>query len=168
MNEIRKKAKRLVLALYNIDAIYYVSEKKKRLSDAELCFMYALDDGLPHSQKEIAEKWLVPKTTVNTITKRWEKEGLLSQTIIPGKRREMQITLTDAGKAYSNNILSFLYEAENEALVKTIEKYSPAFIDALEFYGAKLKDAFERQLEENSHKETHEIKEGIVDGFTQR
>lgn len=68
MEDIRKKAKRLILALYNIDEVYYASEKKKRLSDAELCILYALDDGQPHSQKEICEEWHVPKTTINTIT----------------------------------------------------------------------------------------------------
>ena len=61
MNDIRKTAKRLILTLCSIDKTYYLSEKKKRLSDAELCIMYALDDGEPHSQKEIAEEWLVPK-----------------------------------------------------------------------------------------------------------
>lgn len=101
MDDIRKTAKRLILALCNIDKTYYLSEKKKRLSDAELCIMYALDDGEPHSQKEIAEEWLIPKTTINTITKRWEGDGLIVQTPIPGKRREMQITLTEAGKSYA-------------------------------------------------------------------
>lgn len=55
MKDIRKTTKRLILALYNIDKIYYLSEKKKQLSDAEFCIMYALDDE-PHSQREIAEE----------------------------------------------------------------------------------------------------------------
>ncbi len=145
MKDIRKTAKRLTLALYNIDKIYYLSEKKKRLSDAELCVMYALDDGEPHSQKEIAEQWLVPKTTINTITKRWEDRGLLVQTPIPGRRREMQITLTDAGKDYANSFMSFIYKAEDIALQKTLDRYSVAFIEALEYFGESLKEAFEEQ-----------------------
>lgn len=148
MNNIRKTAKRLILALCNIDKIYYLSEKKKRLSDAELCIMYALDDGEPHSQKEIAEEWLVPKTTINTITKHWEKEGLLIQTPIPGKRREMQITLTEAGKEYAKGFMSFIYKAEDTALKKTMDHYSDTFIEALEYFGESLKDAFEEQSNE--------------------
>ncbi len=157
MSDIRKKAKRLILALYHIDEIYYTSEKKKRLSDAELCIMYALDDGKPHSQREIAEEWLVPKTTINTITKRWEKEGLLTLTPIPGKRREMQITLTETGKEYSKLFLEFLYNAEDKALQKTLDRYSDVFIEAIEYFGASLKEAFE---ESNS--------EGENNGTTQR
>jgi len=143
MNDIRKKAKRLVLALYNIDDVYYASERKKRLSDAELCIMYALDDGKPHSQKEICEEWLVPKTTINTITKKWEAQGLLTLTPIAGKRREMQITLTEAGKTFAKDFMAFIYRAEDKALSRTLEKYPDTFIEALEYFGTSLKEAFE-------------------------
>ena len=150
MNEIRKTMKRLTLALCSIDKTYYLSEKKKRLSDAELCIMYALDDGEPHSQKEIAEEWLVPRTTINTITKRWELEGLLVQTPIPGKRREMQIILTEAGQAYAKGFLSFIYKAEDAALQKTLDRYSDTFIETLEYFGKSLTEAFEEQSNEGT------------------
>ena len=42
---MRATARRLILALYNIDETYYLNENKKKLSDAELCVIYALDDG---------------------------------------------------------------------------------------------------------------------------
>ena len=152
MEYIRATAKRLILALYNIDEVYYTSEKKRRLSDAELCILYALDDGQPHSQKEICEKWLVPKTTVNTITKKWEAQGLLTLNAIHGKRREMQVTLTDTGKVFSKEILDFLYRAEDKALIKTLDKYSDTFIDALEYFGENLKEAFEEDTKDGSFK----------------
>jgi len=150
MEEIRATAKRLILALYNIDEVYYASEKKRRLSDAELCILYALDDGQPHSQKEICEKWLVPKTTVNTITKKWEAQGLLTLTAISGKRREMQIMLTDSGKAFSKEILDFIYHAEDTALTKTLDKYSDTFIVALEYFGEKLREAFDEGTQDGT------------------
>lgn len=152
MEYIRATAKRLILALYNIDEVYYTSEKKRRLSDAELCILYALDDGQPHSQKEICEKWLVPKTTINTITKKWEAQGLLTLNAIHGKRREMQVTLTDTGKVFSKEILDFLYRAEDKALIKTLDKYSDTFIDALEYFGENLKEAFEEDIKDGSFK----------------
>lgn len=142
---MRATARRLILALYNIDEVYFVNEKKKKLSDAELCLMYALDDGKPHSQKEISTEWLVPKTTINTITKRWENEGLLMQTPVPGKRREMQIILTEAGKKYAEDFLSFIYAVEEKALTKTLERYSDEFIEAIEYFGNCLKTAFEEE-----------------------
>lgn len=147
---MRETARRLILALYNIDEAYYLNENKKKLSDAELCVMYALDDGKPHSQREISQEWLVPKTSVNTIVKRWEKEGFLTMTPIPGKRREMQIRLTDSGRAYAKSFLGFLYRAEDTALQKTISKYSDEFIEVLEFFGSSLKQAFEEEVQDGS------------------
>ncbi len=144
---MRETARRLILALYNIDEVYYLNEGKKKLSDAELCVMYALDDGKPHSQREISQEWLVPKTSVNTIVKRWEKEGLLTMTPIPGKRREMHIMLTDAGREYAKSFMGFLYRAEEKALKKTLDKYSDEFIEVLEFFGASLKDAFDEEFD---------------------
>lgn len=148
MDDIRKTTKRLTLALCGIDKAYYAGEKRKRLYDAELCMMYALDDGEPHSQKEIAEEWHLPKTTVNTIAKRWEAEGLIVQTPVPGKRREMRVILTEAGKTRAKEILSFIYKAEDAALQKTLDRYPGTFIDALEYFAACLKEAFGEQARE--------------------
>ncbi|MBE5866905.1 MAG: MarR family transcriptional regulator [Lachnospiraceae bacterium] len=144
---MRDIARRLILALYNIDEVYYLNEGRKKISDAELSVMYALDDSKPHSQREISQEWLVPKTTVNTIVKRWEKEGLLTQTPIQGKRREMNIMLTDAGREYAKSFMSFLYKAEDKALKKTLDKYSDEFIEVIEYFGESLKEAFEEELE---------------------
>ncbi|WP_458407213.1 MarR family winged helix-turn-helix transcriptional regulator [Anaerotignum sp.] len=144
---MREIARRLILALYNIDEAYYLNEGKRKLSDAELCVMYALDDGKPHSQREIAQEWLVPKTSVNTIVKRWEKDGLLTLTPIMGKRREMHIMLTDAGREYAKGFMGFIYRAEDKALKRTLEKYSDEFIEVIEFFGTSLKEAFDEESE---------------------
>lgn len=144
---MRETARRLIRALYNIDEVYYLNEAKKKVSDAELCVMYALDDGKPHSQREICQEWLVPKTSVNTIVKRWEKDGLVTMVPIPGKRREMHICLTDAGRTYAKHFLGFLYRAEDQALQKTLEKYSDHFIEVIEFFGTSLKEAFDEEME---------------------
>lgn len=145
---MRATARRLLRALYNIDEAYYLNEGKRKLSDAQLCVMYALDDGKPHSQREISQEWLLAKTSVNTIVKRWEKDGLVTMTPIPGKRREMSMTLTEAGRDYARSLLGFLYRAEEKALERTIGKYSDQFIEAIEFFGVSLKEAFDEETED--------------------
>ena len=67
-------------------------------------------------------EWLIPKTMLNTITKRWEKDGLILLNPIPGKRREMQITLTESGRKYMKEIMGFIYKTENKTLEKTLER----------------------------------------------
>lgn len=151
MKSMRDYARRLTVALFNIDEIYYTNELTKTMQESELCLMYALDDGLPHSQRQIAEEWLIPKTTLNTLVKHWERDGLLILSSIPGKRREMQISLTDSGKRHVEKWMRVVYQAEEEAVEKTIELYSEAFIEAIEFYVTALRTAFQNQTEEKNH-----------------
>ena len=76
------------------------------------------------------------------MAKRWEREGLLTFSPVPGKRREMQITLTPAGRAHVREQLAFIYRAEELALRKTLEQFDDSFISALEAYGRYLQEAF--------------------------
>ncbi len=140
---IREYAKRLAIASFNIDKIYAVNEQKTGMKESELCLMYALDDGEPHSQKWIAEEWRIPKTTLNTIVKQWEREGLLTLSTIPGKRREMQISLTEKGRTLCRQKLGFIHQAEEIAVARTIEQYSSAFVEATEYYEEALQTAFD-------------------------
>lgn len=142
MSDMRLTARRLILALNKIDEIYLAGEQNSPVSDEELCMMYALDDGQPHSQRDICMEWMLKKSTVNTIVKRWSSEGYITMQPIPGKRREMQILLTDSGKTYISAFLAPFYRAEEMALEKTLDKYPEEFISAVEFFGQALKDAF--------------------------
>ena len=139
---MRNLSRRLTLALNKIDIVYLANENKKTISDAEYCFMYALDDALPHSQKDISEEWLIPKTTINSIAKKYEREGYINFSRVPGARREMMITLTDVGHEYVKNQLAFMYRAEEIAIRKTVEQFGEGFIEIIEAYGKNLKDAF--------------------------
>ena len=150
MNQYRMTARRLMIALSNADIAYMLSKEISSVSEVELFMMYFLDDSEPHSQREIAEQLLIPRTTVNAVTKRWVNEGLLTKTPIPGKRREMVISFTDAGREYAKKFLAFLYKAENRAIAATLERYSDEFIDAIEYYSARLKNAFEEETRDDA------------------
>lgn len=147
----RNNIRRLTLAIFKINGIEYAIEQKAPVSSAEFCLMYALDDGLPHSQKQIAQQWEISKTTINTIVKRWEQEGLLILNKIPGKRREMEICLTENGLARAKGSLKNVYTAEDYAMKQTIAHYSDTFVEALEYYAEELKKTSERL--ETEHKE---------------
>lgn len=140
---MRKLTRKLTTALTKIDVIYLAGESGKNITDAELSLMYALDDGDSHSQRDISSEWLIPKTTLNTIVKRWERQGLISQVAITGKRREMSIFLTDSGEEYVKSHLERIYKAEEQAMKKTLDQFDVKFIDAVEAYGKYLKEAFE-------------------------
>ena len=146
MSDIREKARQFVIALANVDTTYSASTTKIGSQPTELWLMYALDDGKSHSQKQICDEWGFPRTTLNTIIKKCEEAGYLTLSLIPGKRREMQICLTESGKAYAKQLLGFFYQAENRAMEETLKHYPAEFIDAIIYYNKSLRAEFDREL----------------------
>lgn len=141
-------ARRLAYAYYSVDQFLVAKGKEKKINYAELSILYGLDGGEPVSQKELAEQIFVPVTTINTIVKVWEKQGLLIQVPVEGKKREKHIILTEAGKQYAHDHLDYIYQAEEKAMKMTLEKYSADFVEALEFYGESLRKCSEENEEQ--------------------
>ena len=110
MSETRKDVRKLVIAISNLDKIYTANTPRIGRQSNELWLMYALNDGEPHSQKQICEEWGFPRTTLNTVTKKCEADGYLELTPIPGKRREMLICLTYRHERKYTFKLSFVHK----------------------------------------------------------
>lgn len=148
MENIRATLRRLAIAINNVDEVYCTDMAKIGVKESELWLMYALNDGEQHSQKQICDEWGFPRTTLNTAIKQAEAAGYLTMSLIPGKRREMNICLTEKGKVHAEKLLNIIYMAENKAMEETLKHYSADFIDAVEYFATHFKSAFEGQLEE--------------------
>lgn len=83
-----------------------------------LWILYALNDGGQYSQKQICKNWSIPKSSVNTVIKDLEAKNYVELNPIPGKRREMAISLTKSGKEYANAALKDIYQKEKKAFKK--------------------------------------------------
>lgn len=123
---------RLDLAINRLDGAYYVWARSHRLKENMLTLLYALDDGTPHTQKQICEDWLMPKTTVNTLVKELTEKGYAALENAPGK--EKYVSLTETGSAYAKEALAKLYSAEIDAVDSVLGDFSPDFVDAIERY----------------------------------
>lgn len=143
MTNYNELSRRLIYAIYGADIIYYLKLNNNRKNYAELSIMYMLEKIKTCSQKDISNILHIAPTTINTIIKRWEKEGYIYQTQIAGKKREMQINLNDTGEEYIKNTLKDFYKKEENAIKKTLEKYSDEFINAIEYFRDCLKEAFD-------------------------
>ena len=77
---------RITNACNKMDGAYYFCGKKLGIKENTLTIIYALEDGQPHSQKQISEEWLIPKTTINTTVKEMMQEGLI--TFLPGGKEK--------------------------------------------------------------------------------
>lgn len=146
MNDCRTKIRRLMIALNKIDGIYYMIAKKEGTKENLLSLLYALSDGKSHSQKQICEEWLIPRTTINTVVKECINYGYV--TLTPTGKKEKNIELTDSGKKYTQKLLAELFTMEDIAINRTFEKYPEDFIDAMEYFAAILNERLENYLGE--------------------
>lgn len=147
MKDIQRITKDFVISFSQLSYVYHLNSLKHAKTATEFWLMYALNDGNTYSQKELCDKWLFPKTTLNSCAKKCEAAGYLTLQPIPGKRREMHMHLTEKGKAYAEKMLEITYRAENKAMEETIARYSDEFPSAFEFYRYSLERAYKEEFE---------------------
>lgn len=153
MSTTKEMMRKFTIALNNITEAYCSDTSNVGVKESELWLLYALDSDTANSQKQLCEEWGFAKTTVNTTIKQAQAAGYLTLTPIPGKRREMNICLTESGKAHAARVLSTIRRAEDEAMRETAKRYSVEFVDALDYFSTCLKLAFERDREETENEQ---------------
>lgn len=137
MQERREQIRRIMIAVNVIDGIYETLSKKLGIKENALVLLYALDDGKPHTQKELCENWLMPKTTLNTIVKECVSAGYMVLNSEDGKK-EKELCLTEKGRAYAQVVLGQVYRVEERAMAAALRDTSPAFIEGLECFTKHL------------------------------
>ena len=145
MDNIRKTICQLMMAISKLEKTYEARSSKFGSQSSEFWLMYTLYDGQSHSQKQICDEWGFPKTTLNSVIKKCETAGYLILLPIPGKRREMEICLTENGKTYAKQLLDYFYQAESRAMKETLKQYSSEFIDAIKYYNKCLDEEFNKE-----------------------
>ena len=127
MNE-RRFFQELGKQMYRMDAMYAEYAKRRKCKNARLLWvLYALDDGTNHSQRDIAENWNIPKSSINAIVSELYDDGYVTFVPIPGQKREMFVRLTPEGEEYAHKKLADLYKIEKKAY----EDFSPETLSAI-------------------------------------
>ena len=100
-------------------AMYEEWAKEQGLSSNGVLLLYSFheEDG-SCTQKMLSEKWCIPKQTVNTILKDFEKKGYVEMVSMSGDKRNKQICLTEEGKLYAEDIVTKLHEKESYVIAQ--------------------------------------------------
>ena len=146
--ELHRLNRRIVAATSAADGAYYRWAVRSGVTPHTLDLLYALDDGQPHSQKQICEEWAIPKTTINTVVKACQTAGYITLAPMPDQPRQRQLCLTPAGLAYARQTLEELYIMENQAMAAAAARFGPDFVAAMEFYCAQFRAALAANLSE--------------------
>lgn len=139
MTQERAIVRKLLVSINRIDGLWYMLARKSKIKENTLSLLLALDDGIPRTQKQICEEWIIPKTTINTIVKECISAGYAELSSCE-KTKEKLLCLTPKGKQYAEDALALFYKAENEAMRRTLTNHPAEFIDAIESYANFLKE----------------------------
>ena len=148
MESMHTLNRRFVAAASAADGTYYRWARRSKLTLHTLDLLYALDDGLPHSQKQICQEWGIPKTSINTVVKACQAAGYITLEPMPGQPRQRQLCLTEAGIACARKAMGELYAIENRAMAAAVERFGPDFIDAVEFFCHRFQEEIDGYLSE--------------------
>ncbi len=145
MDDARELVDRFYICCNKIDGLYYLAARKLGVKENALVLLYLLYDGRARSQKQLAQELLIPKTTINTIVKEYMDAGYL--TLVPIEHsREKGISLTPEGLAYARKTIQPVYDAEEAAMARTLEEFSPDFMRAIEALTQNMTLEFQREI----------------------
>lgn len=113
--ELRSKMEQINTCICKMTELYRTWAKRHGMSYNTMMTLYALGQSRKCTQKQIADEWLIPKQTVNTIIKELERLGYIRFEPLPGSKQKV-VCLTEAGRAYADGCLHELYEIEANAL----------------------------------------------------
>lgn len=129
-------------AVYRIDGAYDVFSRSAGISPTMLWVLSAINDGKAHTQSQLCWDWNLPRTTVNTQIKELERLGYVTLRQVPGTRRELYVELTGAGRAYADQVLAPVYEAEEALFQRYFQGREPRFVAELNRFSTAMKEFF--------------------------
>ncbi|MDO4270587.1 MAG: MarR family transcriptional regulator [Eubacteriales bacterium] len=139
--EIRAQMELFNTCFCKVNELYREWAKRNGMSYNTMMTLYALGESRGATQKQIADDWLIPKQTVNTVVKDLEKRGLVRFEPLPGGRQKA-VCLTEAGRAFADACLKTLYESEERAMRSLGGELSEAFLRGNLAYT----EAFEKEV----------------------
>ncbi|MFN0223768.1 MULTISPECIES: MarR family winged helix-turn-helix transcriptional regulator [Paenibacillus] len=142
MKDSRNEIRRLMIAVNRIDELYYRALRMLKVKDNTFVLFYAISDGKSHSQKQVCEEWLIPRTTLNTVVNECVNKGYIQ--LVSQGNKEKEIVLTDSGKAFAASILTPIFEAEEKAMEPLLGK---GLVEQLECFTERLDSEFQQMKE---------------------
>lgn len=118
--------------------------KTKELSLNSLFILYALanTEGVC-TQKRICDEWQMPKQTVNTILKHFEKEGKVMICTQSTDKRNKEIFFTAEGEKFADLILEELYCFEKKVMKKLGKENCDIFLKMNRLFLETFREAME-------------------------
>lgn len=123
-----------------ISGIYDEYAKSVGLTSASFVVLGMIYEEENCTQRTLAKNTYLPKQTINAIIKTFVKKGILEHPIeLNTDKRNKNITFTDKGKIYAEQIIRKVKEADYKALDSLGEERCEQLIEIIGMYKNNLK-----------------------------
>lgn len=134
MNDINLKTKAFCNAWQSLSIIYEDYARKVGVSYNSLYILNAIQENENCTQKQICEKTLLPKQTVNNVITSFYKKGYIELIELAENRRIKTIHLTEKGKQYADLLVSHIQQASRKAMDSLNDQQQDELLKLMDIY----------------------------------
>ena len=131
---IEEKSRAFCNAWQSISIIYEDYARKSGISYNSLYILNAIQQIENCTQKQICEKTLLPKQTVNNVITAFYKSGYMELREFPENRRIKTIHLTEKGREYAGGLISHIHQADTVAMESLTEEQQDTLLSLMDTY----------------------------------
>ncbi len=129
-----------------LNSLYHMAASKANVPDGEVdIWCYLLNGTEEYSQQDLCETLSLPKQTVNSLVSGMVKKGYVVLEHEPGTRNRKVIRLTEEGRAYGEENIRWIFEAEQRAMEDTDAAEVKAYVSMLSRYIVRLRKEIEEK-----------------------
>ncbi len=132
--DIESKTRIFCNAWQSISVIYEDYARKSGISYNSLYILNAILYTENCTQKQICEKTLLPKQTVNNVITSFFKSGYIELREFPENRRVKTIHLTEKGMQYAQTLIPHIHEADCKAMEALSEEQQDMLLKLMDTY----------------------------------
>lgn len=131
---IEEKTRAFCNAWQSISIIYEDYARKLGISYNSLYILNAIQQIEDCTQKQICEKTLLPKQTVNNVVTAFYKNGYVELQKFPENRRIKTIHLTEKGEQYADKLIPHIHQADKVAMESLTEEQQDTLLSLMDTY----------------------------------
>lgn len=131
---VEEKARAFCNAWQSISIIYEDYARKSGISYNSLYILNAIQQIKGCTQKQICEKTLLPKQTVNNVVTAFYKRGYIELREFPENRRIKTIHLTEKGEQYAAELIPHIHHADKVAMETLTEEQQDTLLSLMDTY----------------------------------
>lgn len=136
---LESKSKAFCSSWQSLSTIYEDYARKSGVSYNSLYILNAIMYTENCTQKQICEKTLLPKQTVNNVVTAFFKSGYIELREFPENRRIKTIHLTEKGRDYADTLIPHIHEADCKAMSVLSEEQQDTLLELMTIYVAAFR-----------------------------